>query len=204
VIIKVCGITCVEDGLLALDEGANALGFNFWPSSPRYISPEKAAQIIAEVRGCFDQPARAFLTVGVLVGSEGWEQAPTDVLQFHGFTDPGLLPETGRRTWVAVTPESEARFRSFEILIDGSWGKGQPADWEAVSRLRRPYILAGGLTPENVGAAIERLRPAGVDVCSGVEQSPGRKDPEKLKRFLGEVKRAAHGKTRTVKEIRGV
>ncbi len=195
-IIKICGITSVEDALLALEEGANALGFNFWPSSRRYVSPEAARQIIAEVQPRFDKGS--FLTVGVLVGSDGWEDAPTDVLQFHGFTKPESLPVTARRMWVAVTPETAAHFPSSEIVIDGSWGQGQMADWAALSGLRRPFILAGGLTPDNVGGVIECLHPAGVDVCSGVEKSPGRKDPEKLRQFLREVKRAAHGKSRTV------
>ncbi len=191
-IIKICGITSVEDALLALEEGATALGFNFWPSSSRYVAAKTAHEIIAEVSGRFDK--RSFLTVGVLVGSDGWEEAPTDVLQFHGFTDPQSLPETGRRTCVAVSLETADHFPSTEIVIDGSWGQGRVADWEALSGLRRPFILAGGLTPDNVAGAIQRLCPAGVDVCSGVEKSPGHKDPEKLKRFLGEVKRAAYGK----------
>lgn len=194
-IIKICGITCVGDALIALEEGANALGFNFWPSSSRYILPKLASQIITEVREHFDK--RDFLTVGVLVGIQGWEEAPTDVLQFHGLSHPGLLPQTQRRTWVALNPAIADRFPSSEVVIDGSWGQGELADWEALSGLSRPFILAGGLTPDNVAQAIERLHPAGIDVCSGVEKSPGRKDPEKLKRFLGEVKRATHGTTRT-------
>lgn len=189
-IIKICGITSVDDALLALQEGANALGFNFWPSSSRYILPETARRIIVEARRHFN--SGSFLTVGVLVGSAGWEKTPTDVLQLHGFANPDLLPKTERRIWVAVSPETVKYFPSSEILIDSSWGSGQLADWGKLEGLRRPYILAGGLTPENVASAIERLRPAGVDVCSSVERSPGRKDPQKLKRFLGEVKRAAH------------
>jgi len=196
VIIKICGITTVEDALLALEEGANALGFNFWPSSSRYIATAAARRIIAETQRRFDK--KGFLTVGVLVGNDGWEDAPTDILQFHGFTDQASLPVTGRRTWVAVSLETADRFPASEIVIDGSWGRGQAADWAALSQLRRPFILAGGLTPDNVAAAIKGLRPAGVDVCSGVEKSPGHKDPEKLKRFLGEVKRATHGRTRTI------
>lgn len=192
-IIKVCGITSIEDGLLALEEGANALGFNFWPFSPRYLTPKAAREIIAELRGRFRGD---FLTVGVLVGGDSWAEAPTDVLQLHGFTNPDSLPDTQKRTWVAVRLDAVANFPSSEIVIDGSWGQGQVADWETLSRLRRPFILAGGLTPSNVAAAIYRLRPAGVDVCSGVEKSPGSKDPEKLKRFLGEVKRAAETTSR--------
>jgi phosphoribosylanthranilate isomerase len=191
VIIKICGITAIEDAQLALEGGANAIGFNFWPSSPRFIAPETARRMIDRIRDSFG--ATSLLTVGVLVGAAGWEEAPTDILQFHGLSDPACLPKTGRRTWVAVTPETESRFPDSEILIDGSGGMGQAADWEALSQLHRPFILAGGLTPENVGAVIKRLCPAGIDVCSGVEASPGRKDPEKLKRFLGEVKRATHG-----------
>ncbi|HXK59839.1 MAG TPA: phosphoribosylanthranilate isomerase [Acidobacteriota bacterium] len=193
-IVKICGITSVEDALLALELEANALGFNFWPSSPRYVSPESAQRIISEVQKHFDPSS--FLTVGILVGTQGWEQAPTEVLQFHGVRDAAGLPETGRRTWVAVTPQLADRFPSSEILIDSSWGQGKVADWEEVARVNRPFILSGGLGPENVYASIEHLRPVGVDVCSGVEKSPGRKDPEKLKRFLGEVKRAIHGTTR--------
>jgi len=195
VIIKICGITSFDDALLALEEGANALGFNFWPSSPRYLPPETARVIIAEAKRRFNED---FLTVGVLVGSEGWEEAPTDVLQFHGFASPRSIPRTERRIWVAVSLETVGHFPSSEIVIDGSWGKGQVADWEALARLNRPFILAGGLTPENVAAAIVRLSPAGVDVCSGVESSPGRKDPGKLKRFLGEVKRAAQTEGRGI------
>ncbi|MFB3905549.1 MAG: N-(5'-phosphoribosyl)anthranilate isomerase [Acidobacteriota bacterium] len=187
-IIKICGITSVEDALLALEEGANALGFNFWPSSARYLPPPEADEIIARARRYFDRGS--FLTVGILVGAEGWQDAPTDVLQFHGLTDLGSVPETGRRTWVAVNLETADRFPSSEIVIDGSWGQGEVADWDGLSRLRRPFILAGGLTPDNVGKAIRHLHPAGVDVCSGVEKCPGRKDPGKLKQFLREVKHA--------------
>jgi len=196
VIVKICGITSVEDGALSLELGANALGFNFWPSSPRYIAPRQAAEMISELSRRFDRGT--FLTVGILVGIDGWSEAPTEVLQFHGVSDPRCLPANARRTWVAVGPENADLFDDWEIVIDGSWGQGKVGDWERVARLGRPYILSGGLSPENVYSAIERLRPAGVDVCSGVEKNPGCKDPEKLKRFLGEVKRAtSHGTTRT-------
>jgi phosphoribosylanthranilate isomerase len=124
------------------------------------------------------------------VGPGAWDDIPTEVLQCHGVESPEEVPLSGRRIWFAVSPETIDRFRDHEVIIDSSWGQGRLADWDRVASIRRPYILSGGLTPENVASAIERLRPAGVDVCSGVESLPGRKDPHKLIKFLKEVERA--------------
>jgi phosphoribosylanthranilate isomerase len=186
-ITKICGITSIEDARVALDLGANALGFNFWPSSPRHLTLASAWTILDELHLRFRNSS--FLSVGVLVGLEGWQSVSTDVLQIHGLHSPPN-PALDRRVWFATGPESSDVFAQHEIIIDSSWGQGRVPDWDKVALVRRPYILSGGLTPENVGEAICRLQPAGVDVCSGVESRPGRKDYTKMKRFLREVERA--------------
>lgn len=190
-IIKVCGITCLEDAVLALDNGANALGFNFWSFSPRYVRPEAARRILDELRR--RSPSAQGLSVGVVVGPGDWDCLPTDVVQCHGVESPERIATRGRRMWFAVSPDTIDRFAGHEVIIDSSWGRGRVADWDQIAAIRRPYILSGGLTPENVAAVIRRLHPAGVDVCSGVESRPGRKDPQKLIKFLEEVERANTG-----------
>jgi phosphoribosylanthranilate isomerase len=186
-IVKVCGITNLEDAMAAVEFGATALGFNFWPSSPRYIAPAAASALLKNLHDRLG--SAAFASVGILVGREGWHQVPTDILQLHGLDAPPD-PRPNRRTWFATSPDCIDLFGDCEVIIDTSWGQGQLPDWEKISLIKRPYILSGGLTPDNVAAAIKRLTPAGVDVCSGVESRPGRKDFTKLKRFLGEVQRA--------------
>ena len=211
-IVKVCGITCLEDALRAVEAGANTLGFNFYERSPRYIGAEQAAEIIEGINGA------PVLTVAVVVAassgprlsafirvirepmlSSGESQTeepgalaiPDSIhaVQLHGIARPADLPDFGRRLIVAVSAETASRFPDNEIIIDSSWGTGRVDDWSTLTRIHRPYILSGGLNPENVGRAIENLHPAGVDVCSGVESVPGRKDMQKLKAFVAEVRR---------------
>jgi phosphoribosylanthranilate isomerase len=182
VIVKVCGITRLEDALGALEFGANALGFNFYPSSPRCISPHTAESIINRL------PAH-ILTVAVYVHPQQPDGFPGAALQVHGASGERDLPR-GRRTFVAINLEEIDRFPQSEIIIDPSWGTGRRADWPQLTKIARPYVLSGGLNPENVGHAVRLLRPAGVDVCSGVESSPGIKDREKMKKFMEEVFRA--------------
>jgi phosphoribosylanthranilate isomerase len=191
VIVKVCGITCLEDAALALEHGANALGFNFWPSSSRFIEIDAARTILTQLRR--EYPRARCLSVGVVVGADDWDDTPTDVLQWHGVEAPSQIEAKGRRIWFAVSPETIDRFADHEVIIDSSWGRGRIADWNRIASIGRPYILSGGLTPENVASAIRRLHPAGVDVCSGVESRPGRKDPARLIEFLKEVERANTG-----------
>lgn len=180
-LIKICGITSLEDARFAAECGATALGFNFYPGSPRHLSVERAGEIIGAL------PPEV-LTVGVFVEKVDPAAAEmVEVLQLHGLRQPEQAPQPPRRVWVATSPESAARFPDHRIVIDSSWGTGRVADWDAVKQLRRSYILSGGLTPENVGEALRKLNPAGVDVCSGVEQSPGIKDPEKVRSFLKAV-----------------
>lgn len=188
-LVKVCGITTLEDALLAVGKGANALGFNFYPRSKRYLAPEAAAEIIERV-----PPGIA--NFGIVVLGDPAEELPgswsnfLQGVQVHGVAGPGRVPAFRGRVLVAVGPDEIDRFPGREVIVDTSWGSGKVADWDALKRVRRSYILSGGLTAGNVGDAISLLRPAGVDVCSGVESSPGRKDPAALSRFLDEVLRA--------------
>ncbi len=186
-IVKICGITNPEDALQAVRSGANAIGINFYPKSPRFVSFETAEAILSRVPD-------TVLRVAVCVSpsealAEKCDSLGFDVLQIHGVRSPDQLPASPLRIWVAVSPQQAASFPEREILIDISWGRGLTADWEEVEKLKRPLILSGGLHEGNVREAVERLRPTGVDVCSGVEQAPGRKDAGKIARFIQEVQR---------------
>jgi len=187
-IVKICGITCLDDALRAVEVGANAIGFNFYPPSPRYIQAERAAKIIegingagvltvavvvvaessgpritridADKRGFFENPRlSAFIRGGALAIPDS-----IGAVQLHGVESPADLPDFRRRLLVAVSADTASRFPDSEIIIDSSWGTGRVDDWTALAGLNRPYILSGGLNPDNVGRAIEVLHPAGVDV----------------------------------------
>lgn len=192
-IIKICGITRLEDALAAVESGANALGFNFYPKSPRYIQPEKAEKIMEKL-------PEGVLKVGVFVikakGNEPAAGGPAvslcsdlDVLQIHGLSDPSEISQMEKRIFVATSAACAGRFPNHEIIIDTSWGRGRLENWSELQALDRPFILSGGLTPENVVEAIGRLRPAGVDVCTGVESAPGVKDAGKMKEFVRHARR---------------
>ena len=177
-VIKICGITCVEDARWAVKCGANALGFVFYPRSPRCVTPSLAARIMGSLPS-------SCLKVGVFVGSP--ETAPVtglDILQLHGLESEEEIHDFGKRVWVAVEPAEMESFPNRDLLIDSSWGRGIKADWQSLNSVQRSFILSGGLTPDNVGEAIQMLHPFGVDVSSGVEESPGRKDPRKIQLFL--------------------
>ena len=208
--IKICGITSLEDAHRSLEYGATALGFNLYENSPRYVEPALAEEIMKQL------PAGT-LTVAVIVvtsdrspvtghrssvtGEESDDflssviRHPSFVtaLQLHGLTSESEIPPNNKRVFVATSFSLADQFPHQELIIDTSWGRGQKADWEELKKLPRPFILSGGLTPENVAEAIRKVRPAGVDVCSGVESSPGKKDPDKLKRFIQTVRSSFHG-----------
>ena len=186
-IVKICGITNLEDALAAADGGATALGFNFYSGSPRYISPERAAAIIERL------PAGVW-NVGVFVNEPGVLEiarvAGLDVVQLHGDEPPSAIP-TSIRAWKAfrVTESFElsaiAAYHTEAVLLDGpSPGTAQKFDWARAAGSEQKIILAGGLDDSNVKRAIEAVRPWGVDACSKLEVSPGRKDHVKLSRFL--------------------
>jgi phosphoribosylanthranilate isomerase len=199
--VKICGITRRTDAQHAVDHGASALGFVFWTRSPRYIDPGSAAEIIATL------PAHV-TAVGVFVNEsvDGIRaivaKSRIGTVQLHGDETPDYATAVGRPVFRAVTVE-EAEGASLAwppettLLMDAAdpvrrGGTGLTIDWSraaAVARNRR-IVMAGGLTPENVADAIKAVRPYGVDVSSGVEDSPGVKNVDKVERFLASARSA--------------
>jgi len=195
---KICGITNLEDALLAAELGAHALGFIFYPKSPRAVRPEVARDIIRQL-------PPFVVTVGVFVDEDAElvrDMATTvglDWLQLHGRESPDYCRSLGRRvikafrikdeSSLSLLPEYAGAVQAFLLdayLPDVPGGTGDSFDWDLARRAQEfgPIILAGGLTAENVAAAIRAARPQAVDVASGVEAAPGRKDPEKLIAFF--------------------
>lgn len=178
--IKICGIINLEDALAAVELGADALGFVFAPS-PRQITLDKAKEIIEKLP--------PFVTaVGVFMDEKpGWvmrvaAQCQLDWVQLHGDEPPQYCDELGLKIIKVFKKEIKPGYNVSGIMIDT-----KEKDWELAIEAKkygRPVILAGGLTPENVSEAIKRVMPYAVDVSSGVESSPGKKDYEKMKRFI--------------------
>jgi phosphoribosylanthranilate isomerase len=210
-IVKICGITSLDDGLAALDAGADWLGFVRWPPSKRYVDRDPAAEIVGALR---DQAPRPFHSVGVYVDADR-ETIDADVAavgfdraQLHGeetLIFARSLPYPVIKSVKAENPdrlaELAAMYEGLDLLVDtwdpdlpGGTGKGHADDALAVlaALMRdRRVLLAGGLHPGNVGDMVERLGPWGVDVSSGVESAPGRKDPALVRAFIRAARRAA-------------
>jgi phosphoribosylanthranilate isomerase len=187
--VKICGITNLEDALAAVDCGASALGFNFYSKSPRYITPQAAAGIVSKL------PA-GITKVGVFVNAETEDAARIaglDVVQLHGDESPNDVP-ANIRTWKAfrVAPEFDLQnldaWHVEAFLLDSPssayGGSGNTFDWRLARAAGRKIILAGGLDAANVRAAIEQAQPFGVDACSLLESTPGRKDHQKVSQFI--------------------
>ncbi len=190
--VKICGITNREDALAAIAGGAAALGFNFYPKSPRYVAPEEAADLVAGLPpgvwkvGVFvNEPRERVAEVARRVG--------LDVAQLHGDETPADYPPE-LRVWKAfrVTGEGGEPWSGCPaeaILLDGAAGSlyggaGHAFDWRLARGGARKIILAGGLDAQNVRQAIEAARPWGMDACSRIESAPGRKDHAKMAAFL--------------------
>ena len=199
-VVKVCGITNLEDALRSIHAGANALGFNLYPQSPRYLDPEQVEKIIQVL-------PEHVLTVAVMVvrgedvlsiTAEAGNCVPSiGAFQLHGLHSETEIPLADKPLYVATSPLEAHRFPNYPILIDTSWGRGKTADWADLRQIDRPFILSGGLRPGNVVEAIDLLQPAGVDVCSGVERAPGIKDVGKLTRFMENVRGAMNRRQET-------
>ena len=206
--VKICGITKPEDALCAVEAGADALGFVFWHMSPRKVEPARAAEIARAL-------PRSVLRVGVFVDTPRDEMARIadevglDMLQLHGDEPPEALEGLPRRVIKAVRvgkgfeAEDALRYagKAAGILVDTRLpgetqfpgGTGVTFDWSLVAGLARrvPFLmLAGGLSPDNVADAIRAVRPHAVDVSSGVEGLPGRKDPLKIRAFVAAARTA--------------
>jgi phosphoribosylanthranilate isomerase len=188
-LVKICGITSEEDARVSIEAGANALGFNFYPKSPRFITAERATQIIERVPG-------DYLKVGVFVASEGTASlagfppyaAKLDVIQLHGEISGIQLPG-GYRIWRAIAASAPAPAGEFEALLLDSLtprygGSGKAFDWNLARGRSQRVILAGGLHAGNVAEAVRTAHPWGVDACSRLESSPGKKNPKRVRDFV--------------------
>jgi len=201
IFIKVCGITSVSDALHAVEQGATALGFVLWPKSPRAVTVDRAAEIIAAL------PSHV-MTVGVFVNEpiDGIRtvaaRAHLTAVQLHGDEPPAYADALDWPVLRAVSVDeidvvAGAWSADTALLVDNidpvrRGGTGEAVDWiraAGVAKTRR-VVLAGGLTPENVGTAIRAVRPFGVDVSSGVESAPGVKDLDKVTQFISNARLA--------------
>jgi phosphoribosylanthranilate isomerase len=198
--IKICGITSIEDAMVAVEAGADALGFVFYEKSPRYINPVRAAEIILRLPPFIQ-------TVGLFVNEDAekinWtaDYCGLDLVQLHGDESPEDCLEVNRRVIKAfrvqniVSIEPLNKFQVSGYLLD-AWcpdcygGTGRTFNWELAEAARKfgPIILAGGLSPDNIAEAIASVNPYGVDVSSGVESAPGKKDAALIKKFIRIVK----------------
>jgi phosphoribosylanthranilate isomerase len=198
--IKICGITRLEDALTCVEAGVDAVGFNFWPGSKRHVAVARAAEIAAAL-------PPGVLRVGVFVRAATLEVRDTvaavglGAVQLHGDEDPADYVGAGVPLWQVVRVDSSlpgsVSARAAEVMLDakveGFGGSGRSFDWSlahAARRYGRPFWVAGGLTPANVGEAVRQARPSGVDVASGVEARAGVKDPALVRAFVAAVRLA--------------
>ncbi len=196
-VLKICGITNAEDAAAAIQGGATAIGFNFWPRSPRYVLPEKAAQIASNA---------GIRRVGVFVNEsparieEIARLVRLDIAQLHGDELPAAYP--ARMTvWKATRVTAGFDFSAYDdspaeaLVLDGPAGElyggsGQTFDWGLAAAVHKRIILAGGLDASNVAQAVAAAHPWGVDACSRIESAPGKKDHRKMNEFLHAAKAA--------------
>lgn len=200
--VKVCGITSYDDAAMVLDQGVDALGFNFFPSSPRCLRPEDARSIIRRLPP-FATAVGLFVNVALPAQvAEIARAAGVQVVQLHGDETPAYCRALD--SWPLIKalrlgedgiPGNLDEYAVQSFLLDARddalfGGTGKSFDWRLAHDLRslRPIILAGGLRPDNVREAIRVVRPYAVDVCSGIESAPGKKDPGKLIEFMREVR----------------
>jgi phosphoribosylanthranilate isomerase len=198
--VKICGTTSLKDALLAVESGADAVGFIFYKESPRNISQKDVKEIVAQLPPFVE-------SIGVFVNETSdkvnriAEQCRLTAVQLHGDESPAFCRRIKRRVVKAVRvkdAESLKGMSDFDVsgfLLDAyneesRGGTGRVFDWNLALRAKKqgPVIIAGGLNPYNVYTAIHRVKPYGVDVCSGVEKSPGVKDPEKISEFIKAVR----------------
>ncbi|HXF66443.1 MAG TPA: phosphoribosylanthranilate isomerase [Burkholderiales bacterium] len=201
--VKICGITRVEDALAAARAGAHAIGLVFYRASPRFVTPQRAAQIVRRL-------PPFITTVGVFVDAPAQEvravlaQVPLELLQFHGAEPPAFCRQFGRpyvkavrvRPGVDLLQYARDYHDAKALLLDAHveglhGGSGVAFDWSLIPPdLPLPVILSGGLTPQNVAQAVRRVRPSAVDVSSGVESAKGVKDAARIAAFVKGVRSA--------------
>lgn len=202
--VKICGITNVTDGLAAAEAGADMAGLMFYDKSPRHITMPTAKEIAQRLpsfvvrAGVFVNPAEDLVLRAI-------GECGLSLLQFHGDEPPefctkfGVMSLKGFRVRDAASLQALTAYHTDAWLLDAYsadklGGTGATFNWELaleVKKSGKPIFLAGGLTPENVAEAVRRVQPFGVDVSSGVESAPGRKDPAKVKAFIAAARAAA-------------
>jgi phosphoribosylanthranilate isomerase len=206
-LVKICGLTNLEDALAAAQYGAQYVGFNFYLGSRRYITPDAAKEIARRMTD-------GIVKVGVFVNAETddivstVETAGLDAIQLHGDETPDFVTDLKSRTGIEIIravnissefdPASVFEWDADAILVDaastnGRGGTGQRCDWDIAREIRQicPKVyLAGGISPENAAEAIEYVRPYAVDVCSSIESSPGKKDAARMRRLFEVVNRS--------------
>lgn len=202
-LVKICGITNLEDAVEAIDAGADALGFNFYKPSPRYVTPQSAREII-------EQLPDAILKVGVFVNEESPDQvrqiateSGITALQLHGDESPDYCHEFADQYVIKALAVGHnfdtqlvERYQVNGIMLDTKHntlrgGTGRAFDWsiaQEISKTIPTLYLAGGLSPENIAGAIETVRPYAVDACSSLEDIPGKKNGERMRAFVAAVR----------------
>ena len=203
--VKICGITRLQDAMDACDLGADVLGFNFVPSSPRYLNPYAAKDIIAALPP-FITTVGIFADEDLPVMNDMAQFMNLDALQLHGHEDARYCREVKNPVVKAIRVESALDLEGvdeFDVsayLLDARvegmlGGSGKTFPWELAKSICRSHkvFVAGGLTSENVGRAVQMLAPYGVDTASGVESKPGIKDPVLVERFIRAARSAAMG-----------
>jgi phosphoribosylanthranilate isomerase len=199
--VKICGVTNIEDGLVAAEAGADLIGLMFYEQSPRHVTLAQAAEISRAL-------PRFLIRVGVFVNPSpdlvmrAISECQLTMLQFHGDEPSDFCTHFGLMSVKAIRVRDESslqlleNYRTDAFLLDahsskGLGGTGEQFNWDLAVKAQaygRPIIIAGGLTPENVAAAVQAVRPFGVDVSSGVESAPGKKDPVKVRAFIAAAK----------------
>ena len=201
-LIKICGITNLDDALAAVAAGADALGFNFYKPSPRYITPQSAHEIIAQL-------PNEVLKVGVFVNEASPQtvqnianESGVEAVQLHGDESPEYCRELAQHTIKALAVSHDfdtnivQRYQVDAIMLDTKHntlrgGTGRAFDWsiaQQVNEIVPKLYLAGGLSPENVADAIATVRPYAVDACSSLESVPGKKDHDRMRAFVAAVR----------------
>lgn len=193
--VKICGVTRAQDAEAAVEAGANALGFVFWPGSPRFIDPYRARAIVARLPP-FVTPVGLFVNQPVAHINGVANLVRLGAIQLHGDETVRELPAIG---WpvikaLSVAAPADEWPSNVTLLLDACdperrGGTGRTIDWTAAARIasRRRILLAGGLTPDNIRDAMARVRPFGVDVSSGVELSPGIKDAARIRALFERI-----------------
>lgn len=211
---KICGIKTFADAMMVIEAGVDIIGFNFYPQSPRYISPGECMRLVVRLETALREEMSRITMMGVFVNSELdnmhaiFRDCHLDMIQLSGDEPPEVLDLLGERSFKVLRPTSFTEFTQAVERYPGrtmapAWmidtfrpgeygGTGQTADWDLMRQIAEtaPILLAGGLNAGNVGEAIRRINPWGVDVASGVESAPGVKDPQKVNAFVQAVRAA--------------